>query len=95
MDQILALKMKVKKYLEKSRKLSAAFMDLQKTRKWFDVIMDLNNKPYDCVDRKGLWMTKIYGMRGHLLARIRTFYEDINASVHISEELSQSFNTGV
>lgn len=81
-------------------------MDLQKTRKYFDVFMNLNkHKTYNSVDRKGkqaqdLWLCwqegfrdvlRIYGMRGHPLARIRSFYEDINASVHISAEPSQEF----
>ncbi len=42
-DQIFAMKILVKKYPEKDRKLFAAFMDLEKT--------------YDRVDRKGLWET--------------------------------------
>ncbi len=40
MDQIFAVKMLAEKYLEKGRKLFAAFMDLEKA--------------YDRVDRKGL-----------------------------------------
>ncbi len=49
-DQIFAVKMLVEKYLEKDRKLFAAFMDLEKA--------------YDRVDRKGLWDTlRVYHMR--------------------------------
>ncbi len=42
-DQIFAVKILVEKYLEKDRKLFAAFMDLEKA--------------YDRVNRKGLWET--------------------------------------
>ncbi len=41
MDQIFAVKILVKKYLEWDRKLFASFMNLEKA--------------YDRVDRKGLW----------------------------------------
>ena len=41
MDQIFTLKVILEKYLEKDRKLFAAFMDLEKA--------------YDRVDRRGLW----------------------------------------
>ncbi len=44
----------MEKYLEKYRKLFAAFMDLEKV--------------CDRVDRKGLWNTLgVYGVRGQLL----------------------------
>ncbi len=43
-DQIFAVKILVEKYLEKDRKLFAAFMDLEKA--------------YDRIDRKGLWETE-------------------------------------
>ncbi len=50
-DQIIVVKILVEKYLEKDRKLFAAFMDLEKA--------------YDRADRKGLWDTlRVYGMGG-------------------------------
>ncbi len=49
-DQIFAVKILVEKYLEKDRKLVAAFMDLEKA--------------YDRVYRKGLWETEnVWGGR--------------------------------
>ncbi len=52
-DQIFAVKILVEKYLEKKRKLFAAFMDLEKA--------------YDGADRKGLWDTlRVYGVGGKL-----------------------------
>ncbi len=45
------------KYLEKARKLFAAFMDME--------------KGYDRVDRKGLWDNlRVYGVRGQMLEGI-------------------------
>ncbi len=81
-DQIFAVKILVEKYLEKDRKLFAAFMDLKKT--------------YDRVDRKGLWGTlRVYGVGGQLLKGIRSFYENASASVWVNGELSESFNIEV
>ncbi len=53
MNQIFAVKILVEKYLEKDRKLFAAFMDLEKA--------------YDRVDRKGLWETECMGWEGNCL----------------------------
>ncbi len=50
-DQIFALKMLVKEYLGKDKKLYAAFMDL--------------DKAYGRVEREALWsVVKIYGLGG-------------------------------
>ncbi len=50
MNQIFAVKILMEKYLEKDRKLFAAFMDLEKA--------------YNRVDRKGLWETEsVWGGR--------------------------------
>ncbi len=81
-DQIFAMKILVEKYLEKDRKLFAAFMDLEKA--------------YDKVDRKGLWETLgVYGMGGQLLEGVRSFYENASASVRVNGELSESFKVEV
>ncbi len=81
-DQIFALKIMVEKYLEKDRKLFAAFM--------------ASVKAYDRVDRKGLWDTlRVYGVGGHLLEGIRSFYEKASASVHVNGEFSESFSVEV
>ncbi len=75
-DQILAVKILVQKYLEKDRKLFAAYMDLEKA--------------YDRVDRKGLWDTlRVYGVGGQLLDGIASFYENASASVRVNGELSE------
>ncbi len=57
-NQIFAMKILVKKYLEKDRRLFAAFMDLE--------------KDYDRVDRKGLWETQeCMGWEGNCLRETR------------------------
>ncbi len=77
-DQIFAVKMLVEKYLDRERKLFAAFMDLEKV--------------CDRVDRKGLWdILRVYGVGGQLLEGIRSFYESANASVRVNGELSENF----
>ncbi len=74
--------MLVEKYIEKDRKLFAGFMVLEKA--------------YDRVDRKGLWdVLRIYGVGGHLLEGIGSFYKDSSASVCMNGELSESFGVGV
>ncbi len=77
-DQIFVVKILVEKYLEKNRKLFAAFMDLEKA--------------YDRVDRKGLRDTlRVCGVGGQLLEGIKSFYENASASVRVNGELSESF----
>ncbi len=81
-DQIFAVKILVKKYLERDWQLFAAFMDLEKA--------------YDRVDRKGLWDTlRVYGVGGQLLEGIRSFYENASASVRVNGELSESFKVEI
>lgn len=81
-DQTFAVKILVEKYLEKDRKLFAAFMDLEKA--------------YNRVDRKGLWDTlRVYGMGGQLLEGMRSFYENGSASLRMNGRLSESFNVEV
>ncbi len=76
-DHIFTVKILVEKYLEKDRKLFAAFMDLEKA--------------YDRDNRKGLWDTlKVYGVGGKLFEGIRSFYENTSASVQVKGELSES-----
>ncbi len=80
--QIFAVKILVEKYLEKDRKLFAAFMDLEKA--------------YDRVDRKGLWDTlRVYGVGGKLSEGIKSFYENASPSMWANGELSESFNVEV
>ncbi len=72
----------VEKYLEKDRKLFAAFVNLEKA--------------YDRVDRKGLWDTlRVYGVGGQLLAGIKSFYKNASPSVWLNGELSESFKVEV
>ncbi len=60
------MKILVKKYLKKDRKLFVAFMDFEKA--------------YDKVDRKGLVDTlRVYGVGGQLLEGIRSFYDNASA----------------
>ncbi len=70
------------KYLEKDRKLFAAFMDLEKA--------------YNRVYRKGLWDTlRVYGVGEKLFEGIKSFYGNASASVWVNGELSESFNVEV
>ncbi len=81
-DEIFVIKMLMKEYLGKDRKLYAAFMDLEKA--------------YDRVDGKELWnVLKIYGVGGLLMEGIKTFYREANACVKVDGELSDSFAVGV
>ncbi len=76
------MKILVEKYLEKDRKLFAAFMNLEKT--------------YHRVDRKGLYdILRVYGVGGQLLEGIRSFYKNASASVQVNGELSESFSVEV
>ncbi len=76
------MKILVEKYLEKDRKLFAAFMDLEKA--------------YDSVDRKGLWDTlRVYGVGAKLFEGVKSFYENASDSVRVNGELSESFNVEV
>ncbi len=60
-DQIFAMKRLVEEYLEKDKKLYAAFMDLEEA--------------YDRVNREALWsMLRIYDVGGQLLKAIQAFY---------------------
>ncbi len=81
-NQIFAVKILVEKYLEKDRKLFAAFMDLEKA--------------CDRVDRKDLWDTlTVYGVGGKLFEGIKSFYENASVSVWANVELSENFNIEV
>ncbi len=66
-DQNFAVKILVEKYLEKDKKLFAAFWGLENA--------------YDREDKKGLWDTmRVYGVGGHLLEGIGSCYENASAS---------------
>ncbi len=74
------IKMLVKEYLGKDKKLYAAFMDLEKA--------------YDGVDREALWdVLKIYCVE--LMEGIKTFHREMNACVKVDGELSDNFAVGV
>ncbi len=82
MDQIFVIKMLVKEYLGKDRKLYAAFMDLENA--------------YNRVDREVLWyVLKIYGVEGQVMERIKAFHRVVKACVKADVELSDSFAIGV
>ncbi len=78
-DQIFEVKILVEKYLEKVRKLFAAFIDLEKS--------------YNRVKWKGLWDTlRVNGVGGQLLQGIRSFCENASASVRVKREPSERFS---
>ena len=61
-DQIFIIRQLTKKYLEKDKKMYAAFIDMKKA--------------YDKVWRTDLWVTlKGYGVRGKLLGSIKALYK--------------------
>ncbi len=77
-DQVFAMKRLVEEYLGKGKKLYAAFMDLEKA--------------YDRVNREALWsVLQIYDVGGQLLKGIQAFYREVNASVRVGAEFSESF----
>ena len=72
----------IERFLEKSRKLYIAFMDLEKA--------------YDRVDRTALWkVLEIYGVGGRLLQAVKSFYENSRACVKIKGEVSELFEIKV
>ena len=81
-DQIFVLRNIVEKYLEKGKKVYAAFMDLEKA--------------YDRVDREGIWrVLRIYGVDGELLRAVKSLYEGARAAVRVEDELSEFFSLNV
>ncbi len=77
-DQIFAMKRLVEEYLEKDKKLYAAFIDLEKA--------------YNRVNREVLWsVLRIYDVGGQLFKRIQVFYREANACVRVGGEFSESF----
>ena len=81
-DQMFALRCIVEKYLEKGKKVYAAFMDLEKA--------------YDRVDRQGMWrVLRIYGVDGILLRAVKSMYEGARAAVRVDGELSEFFDLNV
>ena len=81
-DQIFTVKSVAEKYINKGRKLYAAFIDLEKA--------------YDRVDREGLWdVLRIYGVGGQLLNSMRAFYECASACVRVDGETGESFEIKV
>ncbi len=77
-NKIFAVKILVEKYLEKDRKLFAAFMDLEKA--------------YEELIGRAYGRLRVYGVGGQLLEGVRSFYENASASVRVNGELSESFN---
>ncbi len=74
MDQILAIKMLVKEYLGKDRKLYAVFMDLEKV--------------YDRNDREAFFhVVKTCGVRRQLMEGMEAFYREANVCVTVDGEL--------
>ena len=78
-DQIFVLRSIIEKYLERGRKVYAAFMDLEKA--------------YDRVDREGMWrVLRIYGVDGELLRAVKSMYEGARAAVRVDDELNEFFS---
>ncbi len=77
-DQIFAMNRLVEEYLQKDKKLYAAFMDLEKA--------------YDRVNREALWsVLRVYGVCGQLLKGMQAFYREANACVRVGGKFSESF----
>ncbi len=82
MDQIFVIKILVREYLGKDRKLYGTFMDLEKA--------------YDRVDWEALLnVLKICGVGGQLIKGIKALYREANACVKVDGGLSDSFAVGV
>jgi hypothetical protein len=77
-EQIFIIRQLVEKYLEKGKKVYAAFMDLEKA--------------YDKVSRTGLWkVLEMYGVGGKLLDAVMSFYDESYACVRVGEIKSDWF----
>jgi hypothetical protein len=70
------------KYLAKGKDVFWAFMDLEKA--------------YDRIDREALWrVLRLYGVGGHLLKAVQSFYADSRACVRVGSEVSDWFTVKV
>ena len=77
-DQIFIIRQLMEKYLEKDKKMYAAFIDMEKA--------------YDKVWRTDLWVTlKGYGVRGKLLGSIKALYKESKACVRVEGEVTEEF----
>ena len=77
-DQIFIIRQLTEKYLEKDKKMYAAFIDMEKA--------------YDKVWRTDLWVVlKGYGVRGKLLGSIKALYKESKACVRVEGEVTEEF----
>ena len=85
MDQVLAVRQVCEKYLANGKDVFWAFMDLE--------------KPYDTIDRHGMWqMLRVYGVGGKLLKAVQavqSFYVDSRACVRVGNDVSEWFPVNV
>ena len=77
-DQIFIIRQLTEKYLEKDKKMYAAFIDTEKA--------------YDKVWRTDLRVTlKGYGVRGKLLGSIKALYKESKACVRVEGKVTEEF----
>ena len=77
-DQIFIIRQLMEKYLEKDKKMYAAFIDMEKA--------------YDKVWRTDFWVTlKGYKVRGKLLGSIKALYKESKACVRVEGEVTEEF----
>ena len=81
-DQVFSLRQMSEKACEKGKQLYMCFVDLEKA--------------YDRVDRKGVWeVMKMYGVGGHTLEAVKSFYEGSKACVRVGNGESRMFEVNV
>ena len=81
-DQVFVMKQMSEKFVDKSKCLYVAYMDLEKA--------------YDRVDRDAMWcVLGMYGINGQLLKAVQSLYEKSEACVRVCREEGEWFEVGV
>ena len=81
-DQVFVMKQMSEKFVDKSKCLYVAYMDLEKA--------------YDRIDRDAMWrVLSMYGINGQLLKAVQSLYTGSEACVRVCREESEWFEVGV
>ena len=81
-DQVFVMKQMSEKFVDKSKCLYVAYMDLEKA--------------YDRIDRDAMWrVLSMYGINGQLLKAVQSLYTGSEACVRVCREEGEWFEVGV
>ena len=82
MDQVFVMKQMSEKFVDKSKCLYVAYMDLEKA--------------YDRIDRDEMWrVSSMYGINEQLLKVVQSLYTGTETCVRVYREESEWFKVGV